>query len=106
MRLVWAAAAWIAVAHAAPSAAATLKVSSFPAGAQVWVDGVNTGKVTPMNISLSEDEHVITVQIPGSEWSAVTRRVTIGPGVKNRMTVMTRKAENSCQFILRCCLLR
>jgi hypothetical protein len=33
-----------------------------------------------MNISLSEDEHVITVQIPGSEWSAVTRRVTIGPG--------------------------
>ena len=80
MRLVWAAAAWIAVAHAAPSAAATLKVSSFPAGAQVWVDGVNTGKVTPMNISLSEDEHVITVQIPGSEWSAVTRRVTIGPG--------------------------
>jgi len=86
MRLVWAAAAWIAVAHAAPSAAAMLKVSSFPAGAQVWVDGVNTGKVTPMSISLSEDEHLITVQIPGSGWSAVTRTVTIGPG-DNDLTI-------------------
>ena len=30
------------------AAAATLKLSSFPSGAQVSVDGVNTGKVTPI----------------------------------------------------------
>ena len=31
-----------------------LKVTSFPSGAQVLVDGVDTGKVTPMSISVSE----------------------------------------------------
>ena len=57
--------------------AATLKVSSFPSGAQVLVDGVNTGKVTPMSIALSEGDHSVTAQIPGSGWSADTRTVTI-----------------------------
>jgi hypothetical protein len=65
---------------AAPSAAATLKVSSFPSGAQVVVDGVNTGKITPMNVSVVEGDHVVTVQIPGSGWSADTRTVTIVTG--------------------------
>jgi hypothetical protein len=32
----------ISVISAAPSAASTLKVSSFPSGAQVIVDGVDT----------------------------------------------------------------
>src|SRR5664279_1448430 len=30
----------------------------------------------------------------------VMTSVTIGPGVRNKRTVMTRKAENSCQFIV------
>src|SRR5919108_6294749 len=30
-----------------------LKVTSFPSGANVSVDGVDTGKVTPMSISLA-----------------------------------------------------
>ena len=73
--------AWVVgVALAAPAAAATLKVSSFPSGAQVLVDGVNTGKITPMNVSLAEGDHAITVQIPGSGWQPDTRTVTIGPG--------------------------
>ena len=38
---------------AARGAAAKLKVTSFPSGAQVAIDGVNTGKVTPMNVSLA-----------------------------------------------------
>ncbi len=65
---------------AAPAAAGTLKVTSFPSSAQVIVDGVNTGKVTPMNIALSDGDHTVTVQIPGSGWSADTRVVTIVPG--------------------------
>src|SRR5262249_6341323 len=68
------------VIMAAPVTAGTLKVTSFPSGAQVSVDGVNTGKVTPMNISLIEGDHTVTVQIPGSGWSPDTRSVTIVPG--------------------------
>jgi PEGA domain len=63
-----------------PAAAGTLKVTSFPSGAQVIVDGVNTGKVTPMNISVADGDHIVTVQIPGSGWNPDTRTVTIGPG--------------------------
>ncbi len=60
--------------------AGTLKVTSFPTGAQVIVDGVGTGKLTPMNISLADGDHIITVQIPDSGWNADTRTVTIVPG--------------------------
>jgi hypothetical protein len=64
----------------ASAAAGTLKVTSFPTGAQVIVDGVNTGKLTPMNISLADGDHVVTVRIPGSGWNADTRTVTIAAG--------------------------
>ena len=60
--------------------AATLKVSSFPSGAQVSIDGVNTAKVTPMNVSLSEGDHSVTVAIPVSGWNPDTRTVTIVSG--------------------------
>lgn len=65
------------VIAAGPAAAATLKVSSFPSGAQVSVDGISTGKATPMNITLPEGDHVVTVQIPASGWNPDTRVVTI-----------------------------
>jgi hypothetical protein len=60
--------------------AGTLKVTSFPSGAQVTVDGVNTGKVTPMNIALADGDHIVRVEIPGSGWSADTRTVSIVAG--------------------------
>ena len=60
--------------------AATLKVSSFPSGAQVSIDGVSTGKVTPMNIAVAEGDHTVTVQIPGPGWRPDTRTITIGDG--------------------------
>ena len=68
------------VAAAASAAAATLKVSSFPSGAQVLVDGADTGKVTPMNVSLPEGDHVVTVRIPNSGWNSDTRTVSIVSG--------------------------
>jgi hypothetical protein len=70
----------IAAMQTPAASAATLKVSSFPSGAQVIVDGVNTGKVTPANVSLPEGEHIVTVQIPDSGWSPDTRPVTIVAG--------------------------
>jgi hypothetical protein len=69
---------WTLTAAAATNG--SLKVTSFPSGAQVWVDGVDTGKVTPMSISLTEGDHTITVQLPGSGWNPDTRTVTIVPG--------------------------
>jgi hypothetical protein len=70
----------ISLLGAAPLAAATLKVSSFPSGAEVLVDGVSTGKVTPMNISVTEGDHTVTVRIPNSGWNPDTRTVTIVSG--------------------------
>jgi hypothetical protein len=64
----------------APAQAGTLKVTSFPAGAEVFVNNVNTGKVTPINISLPEGDHTVTVRIPNSGWTADTRTVTVAAG--------------------------
>ena len=58
----------------------TLKVTSFPNNAEVLIDDVATGKVTPMNISLAEGDHQVTVRIPGSGWQSDTRTITIVPG--------------------------
>jgi PEGA domain len=55
----------------------SLKVTSFPSGANVSVDGVNTGKITPMSVSLPVGDHNIMVFIPNSGWNADTRTVTI-----------------------------
>jgi hypothetical protein len=57
-----------------------LKVTSFPSGARVLVDGTDTGKVTPMSVSLTEGDHVVTVTIPNSGWTPDTRIVTIAAG--------------------------
>ena len=62
------------------AASGSLKVTSFPSGAEVLVDGVPTGKVTPMSVSLTEGDHSITVQIPNSGWRPDTRIVTIVAG--------------------------
>jgi len=62
------------------AATGALKVTSFPSGAEVIVDGASTGKVTPMSVSLTEGEHLITVQISNSGWNADTRTVTVVPG--------------------------
>src|SRR5713101_8308547 len=57
-----------------------LKVTSFPSGANVSVDGVNTGKVTPMNISVAVGTHIVVVAIPNSGWNPDTRTVEVVAG--------------------------
>jgi hypothetical protein len=64
----------------AQSGNGALKVTSFPSGAQVIVDGVSTGKTTPMSISLTIGEHIVTVSLPNSGWNPDTRPVTIVSG--------------------------
>lgn len=64
----------------AQSSNGSLKVTSFPSGAKVSVDLADTGKVTPMSISLSVGDHTVTVSIPNSGWNPDTRTVTIVSG--------------------------
>ena len=40
-----------------------LIIESEPAGATIWLDGVNTGDVTPNNYPLPEDNYTITLQL-------------------------------------------
>ncbi len=73
----------LVAAFVAPAAAqhGSLTVSSFPAGAQVIVDGAATGKVTPATIVLSLGDHVVSVTAgAGSGWQPATRTITIGVG--------------------------
>src|ERR1051326_4984100 len=64
----------------------SLKVTSFPSGASVSVDGKSTGKVTPMSVSLSAGNHVVTVAMPGSGWNPDTRTINVSEG-KNDLSV-------------------
>jgi eukaryotic-like serine/threonine-protein kinase len=44
---------------------ATLAVSSSPAGANVYIDGKDTGKLTPAQVSVDKGQHVILVRKSG-----------------------------------------
>lgn len=68
------------VTVAAYAQSGSLKVSSFPSGAMVYVDGVFTGKVTPMSISLAVGFHTVLVRIPNSGWKDDSRAVAILEG--------------------------
>lgn len=59
---------------------AQLKVTSYPSGARVSVDGVETRKVTPMHTELRVGNHEVKVFIPNSGWNSDTRTVDIVPG--------------------------
>ncbi len=71
-------------AIAAPGFAQTgngsLKITSYPSGATVTIDGVNTGKITPMSESLPVGQHLIVVAVPNSGWNPDTRTVTVVAG--------------------------
>ena len=69
--------AWPSVVQAQSGA---LKVTSFPSGATVRIDGVDTGKTTPMNATLSLGDHLVVVSIPNSAWNPDTRTVTVVSG--------------------------
>src|SRR5215471_21196985 len=64
----------------AQTGSGSLKVTSFPSGARVVVDGIDTGKVTPMSVSLPVGDHDVMVSIPNSGWNPDIRTVTIISG--------------------------
>ena len=59
---------------------AKLKVTSFPAGAYVSIDGVQMHKVTPMTAEVEAGQHQVRVFAPGPGWNADTQTLQIVQG--------------------------
>jgi hypothetical protein len=60
---------------------ATLAVSSTPAGASVFVDGKDTGKQTPAQVSLDKGSHVVLVRKSGYLDETTNAQFTLGQTV-------------------------
>jgi hypothetical protein len=60
---------------------ATLAVSSTPAGASVYVDGKDTGKQTPAQVSLDKGSHVVLVRKSGYLDETTNTQFTLGQTV-------------------------
>jgi len=57
---------------------ATLVVSSTPAGANVYVDTKNTGKVTPAQVPVDQGQHVILVRKSGFIDETISAKFALG----------------------------
>ncbi len=60
---------------------ATLAVSSTPAGANIYVDGKDTGKLTPAQVSVDKGQHVILVRKSGYLDETTNAPFTLGQTV-------------------------
>ena len=74
---------------AGPLAAQSLHVTSFPDGANVLIDGADTGKVTPMSTSITLGTHQVTVQLSNDlvDWAPDHRTVNIEDTGKTDLAV-------------------
>jgi len=57
-----------------------LKVTSFPSGANVSVDGKDMGQVTPMSTEVAVGWHKVRVSSPNPGWNADVRDVQVAAG--------------------------
>src|SRR5690348_11142579 len=62
---------------------AQLNVTSFPQGAHVAVDGVDTRQLTPAHVGLRAGKHTVHVFVPEPGWKADDRTVDVTPGNNN-----------------------
>ena len=67
-------------AEAQDSKHGKLKVTSFPSGANVSVDGKDTKQVTPMSTEVPVGWHKVKVSIPNPGWNADVRDVQVAAG--------------------------
>jgi uncharacterized cupredoxin-like copper-binding protein len=66
---------------------ATLAVSSTPAGANVYVDGRDTGKLTPAQVSVDKGQHVILVRKSGFLDETTNAQFSLGQTVNFSATL-------------------
>ena len=70
-----------------------LAVVSSPAGAQIWVDGTNTNKVTPDTVKdLSAGNHALTLKLDGYKDTAQTSVSITAGQTTSRNIALTRAA--------------
>ena len=71
----------------------TLYVLSTPAGALIWVDGTNTGKVTPDSVkNLAAGSHTLTLKLDGYKDTAQTS-ITITAGATTTRNITLTSAS-------------
>ena len=58
---------------------ATLAVSSTPAGANIFVDGKNSSKLTPAQVPVDQGQHVVLVRKSGYIDETTSAQFTLGP---------------------------
>jgi serine/threonine protein kinase/cytoskeletal protein RodZ len=60
---------------------ATLAVSSSPAGANIYIDGKDTGKLTPAQVSIDKGQHIVLVRKSGFLDETNTAQFALGQTV-------------------------
>jgi tetratricopeptide (TPR) repeat protein len=68
----------------------SVSIESAPAGAVIWVDGENTGYLTPNEISVRAGKHTISLSAPG--YTSLEESVEVAIGSRQRLS-LTLAAE-------------
>jgi hypothetical protein len=68
--------------------AQNLVLQSFPSGADVVIDGIDTHKLTPYNQGITSGNHTIEVVPPGVGWNSTSTQVTIPSGGAFNLTMV------------------
>lgn len=72
-----------------------LSVQSIPVGAQIWVDGTNTGKITPDSIkNLSAGNHALTLKFDGYK-DTIQASVSITAGQTTSRNITLSRAAST-----------
>lgn len=59
----------------------TIYIESEPSGAEIWLDGVNTGVVTPGTVEAEAGPHIVTLKLEGYGEREINVNVTAGEEV-------------------------
>src|SRR5581483_2068729 len=78
--VVWVAVAIMFVPRSVLAQNGSLKVTSFPSGATVTVDGMTIAKPTPVSVSLPIGTHTVVVSRGDSGWNPDTRTIEVVSG--------------------------
>lgn len=81
-----------------PASAGKYYFQSNPAGAQIWVDGVNSGKVTPDTVSATKGSRTITLKYTNYKDTSFTVTYEEGKSKSHPLVVMTETPANTTAF--------
>jgi hypothetical protein len=81
-----------------PASAGKYFFQSNPAGAQVWVDGVNSNKVTPDTVSATKGSRTITLKYADYRDTSFTVTYEEGKSKSHPLVVMTETPANTTAY--------